>query len=109
MSIHNSAVIDVSQNLRTRAVDYLEKNSFGLEIMSVDAGIIMNAGPTGMRPVWIITYQAKGVLIGHQNYPMQGTLVDDPFISDEDLHKALAVGCATLREVRAAQGNGVHK
>jgi len=107
--IHDKAITYVSESLRSRAVEYLETNSFGLEIMSVDAGIIMHAGPAGMRPAWIITYQAKGVLIGHQNYPMQGTLVDDPFISDEDLHKALAVGCATLREVRAAQGNGVHK
>lgn len=106
--IHQDAIIDVTKNLRERATDYLNYNSFGLDIMSVDVGIIMSAHTGGMRPVWIVVYQARGVLLGHENYLMQGTLIDDPFVDNKVLHAALADGCRTLREEKAKQGNGVH-
>jgi|ERR1700760_1623147 len=107
--LSKDCIVDVSAHLLARAEAYLLNNSFGLEIMCIDVGQMMAQTPAGMRPMWGIVYKCRGILLGSENYNTQLTAVNDPFISDEALHKSLDEGCAMLRESRSSQGNGAHK
>jgi hypothetical protein len=104
--LSKKAIANVSESLRVRTEEILNDVSFGLEIMSVDVGMIMQPTPGGVRPVWLVTYQAKGALIGTKYYNIQGTIVEDPFIVDEALRAGLTTGCDMLRAERAKQSNG---
>jgi hypothetical protein len=103
--LSKTAIIDVQADLLGRATAILSEISLGLEIMSVDVIAYMQMTPRGPRPSWGIVYQCRGILIGSNNYNMQMTGVDDPFIPEEVLRKGLIEGCDQLRERRSQQGN----
>lgn len=106
--INKDSIVGVA-NLMDRATEVLKQVSFGLDIVSIDVAIVMNASPVGVRPLWLIVYQAKGLLVGPKNYVTQATGFDTPFVSDEELRAGLEQGCMQLRESRAKQGNGIVK
>jgi hypothetical protein len=105
--LSKNVIVDVQKHLLDRTTKLLEQVSFNLEIMSIDVQGTQQQVPGGIRPVWGIVYQARGLLLGPANYIMQMTVVDTPFIPDETLSEALAAGCNMMRESRAKQGNGV--
>lgn len=107
MSLNESAIIGVGAGLLNRAVEFLSMNavSFGVDIVSVDVGLIMANTPQGQRPAWMVVYQSKGKLIGPENHILQMTLVTDPFISDENFKTALYQGCEMILNERNKQGS----
>jgi hypothetical protein len=107
VSLNNEAITDVRVHILGRAVDLLSQNgvSFGIDIMSVDVTCWQVPTEMGPRPGWVIIYQAKGKLIGSENYIMQMTIITDPFISDENLKEALHNGCQMILNEKVKQGS----
>lgn len=104
--LDQDCIINVQQYLLDKATEMLKEASFGLSIVMIDVAGVQVATPQGVRPGWGIVYMAKGLLIGPENYNMQVTVVDTPFVKDEVLKKALSDGCDSLRLERSKQGNG---
>ena len=92
-----------SAHLLQRSLIILGEVSLGLEIVAVEVFPMVQPTPAGLRPMWMITYLAKGGLIGPEHYITQMTGVDTPFITEEALRQGLTEGCALLREKKAQQ------
>jgi hypothetical protein len=96
--------VNVVERLRPMAYDALERLSFGLAIVSREIVFVPQVQTEkGPRPGFGLYYQARGVLLGTDNYFAQITVFLDPFISQEGIDEAIQDGCTQLREIVAAQ------
>jgi hypothetical protein len=107
--LNKEALVNVSDVLLDRATVALGEISFNLDIVAVDVTLIIENTPQGARPVWLILYQAKGLLLGNENNVTQITGFGSPFVTDEEMCMGLSQGCDMLRTQRAKQGNGIKK
>jgi hypothetical protein len=82
----------------------LKEQSFGLRIISWQF-VVLPQIPTalGPRPGFGVYYQARGALLGSDNYIANISAWADPWISQEGINEAVQGGCELLRVQLAQQ------
>jgi hypothetical protein len=96
--------IDIFERLRPMCYDALERLSFGLTIVSREMVFVPRI-PTSIGPMpgFGCIYQARGSLIGTENYVANMSVFTSPFVTQEAIDIAISEGCEILRNQRQAQ------
>jgi hypothetical protein len=91
--------IEVQERLTPMILSALETQSFGLQIVSWQFVFIPQIPtPVGPRPGFGAYYQARGRLLGTENYLANLSGWTDSWITQEGVDEAIRHGCDNLRE-----------
>ena len=95
----DTTLIEVEERLKPMIMQALEAQSFGLQIVCWQFVFIPQVPtPNGPIPGFGAYYQARGALLGTDNYVGNLSAWTDVYITQEGINEAIGRGCEILRE-----------